>query len=118
MSASLCRGLQGLALLAAAVMAVMLVRAVVGTGDGGQALAVPWGQAMLADVLLALAALGAWIAWREPTWPRRLAWLAAIALTGSFAVAIYIFWALRRLDPGAGLAQLVAGRHLSAGQER
>lgn len=62
----------------------------------------PWGLATLADAYFAFVAVWLWIAWRERSWPSRLAWLAVILVLGNFAIAAYFLIALagaRAEDP-------------------
>ncbi len=70
----------------------------------------PWFRATLADAYFGFLAFWGWIAWRERTWPVRIAWLAAILLLGNFAMAAYALLALARLRPGEGVDGLFRRR--------
>lgn len=54
----------------------------------------PWGRATLFDAYFAFAFVWLWMAWRTPSWPRRLAWAVAVALLGTFAIAAYVLLVL------------------------
>jgi len=71
----------------------------------------PWFRATLADAYFAFLTVWAWIAWREPTWPRRLLWLVLVLTLGNFAIAAYGLAAIARLRPGDGPKELLLGRH-------
>jgi hypothetical protein len=55
-----------------------------------------WGVTTLADLYLGLFAVAGWIAFRERSLPRSLAWLAALCLLGNLATLVYIFMASLR----------------------
>jgi hypothetical protein len=65
-----------------------------------------WFRATLADTYFAFLTIWLWMAYREPTWARRLAWLVAVVLLGNFAIAAYGWLALRSLPEGAPLWQV------------
>ena len=54
----------------------------------------PWGRATLFDAYFAFLTVYLWMAWREPTWPRRLLWLPLVLTLGNFAIAAYFLLAL------------------------
>ncbi len=58
-----------------------------------------WFRATLIDAYFAFLTGWVWMAWREPTWPRRLAWLLAVLCLGSIAIAIYALLRLAHADP-------------------
>lgn len=60
-----------------------------------------WFRATLADAYFAFLTIWFWIAYREPSWPRRLIWLVALLLLGNFAIAAYGILALRSLPDSA-----------------
>jgi hypothetical protein len=104
---------RSLTLLYAAVFVVML--AVVTWASlqesvwaaGARLMPDPWFVATLADVYFAFMTIWLWVAWRERTWAVRLTWLVLFAVLGNLAIAAYILLALRRLPPGAGVADLL-----------
>ncbi len=70
----------------------------------------PWFIATLFDTYFAFLTFWIWLAWKEPTWPRRLGWLAAILLLGNIAMATYVLIQLFRLPKTATLEHLIARR--------
>jgi len=57
----------------------------------------PWFLATLADAYCGFLTFWLWILYREPSWPSRLLWLAAVLLLGNIAMAAYglaTFWRL------------------------
>lgn len=70
----------------------------------------PWFIATLVDTYLAFLTFWLWLAYRERTWPSRLAWLVAILLLGNIAMAIYMLIQLFRLPRTATLEQLLDRR--------
>ena len=58
-----------------------------------------WFRATLADAYFAFLTVWVWMAWREPTWPRRLAWRVAVLGLGSIAIAVYALLLLARANP-------------------
>lgn len=75
-----------------------------------------WFRATLLDVYAGLAVSYAWIAWKENTPLRRLAWLLAVIGTGNIGVSAYVAWQFSRLRPGEGVAQLLTRRARRAGE--
>lgn len=66
----------------------------------------PWGRATLFDTYFAFLTVWIWMAHREPTWSRRLAWLVAVLFLGTFAFATYFLFALVRLGPSGSWREL------------
>lgn len=72
----------------------------------------PWGRATLFDAYFSFLAVFVWIAWRERTWGRQLAWLLGLLVLGNIAIAVYFLLALRRLPPGESWEGLFRRRQL------
>lgn len=70
--------------------------------EGWAIASVPWGQAMLADLLTGFLLFGCWIAWREPTAGRAAAWIVALLLLGNLVACVYVLLALTRAGGDAG----------------
>jgi hypothetical protein len=78
------------------------------TEEGAALLDLAWGRVTLIDIYLAFLLVWAWIAWRERSPVRAVAWLAATIVLGSLALFGYAFVAsLRADDPVA----LLVGPH-------
>ena len=80
------------------LLLVMAYAAVSGSSFGAAMSSIwadPWGKAVVMDVYAGLILVGAWIAWREPTFGRTSCWWLALALTGNIATCLYILFALR-----------------------
>ena len=58
-----------------------------------------WFRATLADAYFAFLTVWVWMAWREPPWARRFAWLVAVLGLGSIAIAVYALLLLARANP-------------------
>ena len=58
--------------------------------EGGQLLAMPWGQATLVDLYVGIALFVGWVAHRERSTWRTAAWSLAFVLTGNLATCIYV----------------------------
>ena len=90
-----------LGLISTGVMLVSLVVAFA-TGDfgaeGNQILGLAWGRMSLIDLYVGAALVGGWIAHRERSWPRILAWWLALIVLGHLASAIYVVVAARSSD--------------------
>ena len=83
-----------LAAVAAMVMVIAIGSGLAAGGlfDEGRAIwALTWGKVTLVDLYLALALFGGWIALRERSPVRVVAWWLALAVTGSLAAALYLF---------------------------
>jgi hypothetical protein len=82
------------ATLGAAAMGVTIVWALASgiplSTDGAVLMALVWGRVTLVDLGLALVASWAWIAWREASVRRALAWLVVVAITGSGGILAYV----------------------------
>ncbi|MEM6797281.1 MAG: DUF1475 family protein [Acidobacteriota bacterium] len=70
----------------------------------------PWFKVTIYDTYFAFLTVWAWIAYREPTWAHRLAWLVAILCLGTFAFAAYFLGSLWRLPPGGDWQDLFTPR--------
>jgi hypothetical protein len=70
--------------------------------EGEQILGLPWGQVTLVDLYVALLLGWLWIAWRERSTGRAAAWLAAVIVLGSLALAGYVALASGRDALAAG----------------
>jgi hypothetical protein len=101
-----------LAPLGALVMTVVVVDALASGAalgaDGAAIAAIVWGRVTLVDLALALPFGWGWIAWREASWPRAVAWLVLVTVTGSIALFGYLAGAAWR-NPD-GLAVVVGPR--------
>ncbi|MDX1609783.1 MAG: hypothetical protein R3225_06635 [Halofilum sp. (in: g-proteobacteria)] len=64
--------------------------------EGWAVASVPWGQAMLTDLLTGFLLFGCWMAWREPTAGRAVAWIVALLLLGNLVACVYVLLALQR----------------------
>lgn len=71
----------------------------------GRLLAEPWMRATLVDFYFNILILSAWTAVRE-TRRSAAAWIVSFVLLGSIATAAYLYWQLRRLEPGDPLEKL------------
>ena len=84
----------------AAILAAMLWVTITASMDrsvfeaGAEIWADPWGRATLFDAYFGFLTVFVWIAYREPTWARRAAWLIALLLLGNIAIAVYFLIAL------------------------
>lgn len=56
----------------------------------------PWFVATLFDTYFAFVTFWLWVAYLEPNWSRRIAWLIAILILGNIAMAGYLLLRLRR----------------------
>ena len=70
----------------------------------------PWFIATLFDTYLAFLTFWLWVAYKERTWPLRIAWLLAILLLGNIAMAGYMLLQLFRVPRTATLEDLLVGR--------
>jgi len=69
-----------------------------------------WFQATLVDAYLAFFTFYVWVAYKESSWPLRVAWLALIVLLGSMAMALYVLIQLIRAGPDADAARILLRR--------
>ena len=67
----------------------------------------PWFRATLADAYFGFLTIYLWIAYREPTWPRRMLWLALVLTLGNIAIAVYLLLRLAALSSGDGVDRLL-----------
>ncbi|MCP1677016.1 hypothetical protein J2T57_004190 [Natronocella acetinitrilica] len=106
----------GLRLFFAAVLVAMVAIILFASADRGigEALADlgrdPWVQAALMDAYFGFLTIWLWMAYKEPTWLRRIGWLIAVLLTGNVAIAIYLLIQLFSLRPGDGIEALLLRR--------
>jgi hypothetical protein len=70
----------------------------------------PWFKATLADAYFGFLAVYFWIAYKEPTWPRRVLWFVLLMLFGNIAIAIYLLIQLFRLPANASMEDLLLRR--------
>jgi hypothetical protein len=66
-----------------------------------------WGLATLFDAYFGFIAYFLWVAYKEATWGRRLAWFILLMALGNFAIAGYALWQLAKWDPQTGAAGLL-----------
>lgn len=67
----------------------------------------PWFIATLFDTYFAFLTFYCWVAYKERTWPARVAWLILILLLGNIAMAGYMLWKLFRLPTSASMEDLL-----------
>lgn len=70
----------------------------------------PWFWATLFDAYFGFTWFWLWVAYREHTWPARLAWLVAIFALGNMAMAAYVLVSLWRLPKDAPVEALLLKR--------
>ena len=70
----------------------------------------PWFIATLFDTYFAFLTFWLWLAWREGSWPVRIAWLFGILLLGNIAMASYVILQLARLPANASPSRLFVRR--------
>jgi hypothetical protein len=68
------------------------------TEEGAALLELAWGRVTLIDIYLAFLLVWGWIAWRERSPVRAVAWLGATVVLGSLALFGYAFLASLRAD--------------------
>lgn len=74
---------------------------------GSELLSDRWFQATLCDAYCAFLAFYVWVAYKEPTTWRRLAWFVLIGCLGSIAIAVYMLIQLARMPRGASMEVLL-----------
>jgi hypothetical protein len=94
----------GLAAMAAAIVGGFAVASF--TEDGAAIVELAWGRVTLLDIYLAFLFGWLWIAWRERSAPRAVAWLLATLVTGSLALFGYLLGASLRAQ---SVTELVVG---------
>ena len=67
----------------------------------------PWFKATLADAYFGFLAVFLWIAYKEPTWGRRILWFVLLMALGNIAIAIYLLIQLYRLPSSATMEDLL-----------
>jgi hypothetical protein len=63
--------------------------------EGGQLLAMPWGQVSMVDLYTGFTLFSIWIVYREKSWLRSLVWIVLIMTLGFFTGSLYTFIALQ-----------------------
>ncbi len=102
-----------LRLVSLGVLVSMVSVTVIASGDrglfeAGSALwPDPWFRATLADAYFGFLFAYLWIAWREPTWPRRVLWFVLVMTLGTIAVSVYLLIRLWMLPRGASVRDLL-----------
>ncbi|MGB7859532.1 MAG: DUF1475 family protein [Acidimicrobiia bacterium] len=85
--------IRSLALVSLGVMAGAIAMAM-STGsisnEGSAIWALPWGRVTLIDLYIGLAFFGAWVAFRERSIIRTIAWWVSLLLLGNLAAAVYL----------------------------
>jgi hypothetical protein len=71
----------------------------------------PWFIATLFDAYFGFLFFWAWVAYKERTWPVRIAWLVGILLLGNIAMALYVVIKVFRLPAGAPATRLLLRRY-------
>ncbi len=66
-----------------------------------------WFQATLADAYFGFLTFFVWLAYKEPGWLARIAWLVAILLLGNIAMATYCLIQLFRVPASADLREVL-----------
>ena len=79
--------------------------------DGAAIVALAWGRVTLVDIYLAFLFGWLWIAWRERSPLRAVAWAAVTVVTGSLALFLYLLGASLRARTST---ELLLGPHRSA----
>jgi hypothetical protein len=101
------RVLRVIAPLGALAMGITIVLALASGAplgaEGSEIAAYVWGRVTFVDLGLALVFGWLWIAWREASTPRALAWLVATMVTGSGALLVYLTLAARRAQDMRGV---------------
>jgi hypothetical protein len=67
----------------------------------------PWFIATLFDAYWGFITFYVWVAYKQPSWAARGAWLVAILLLGNIAMALYCLAELFRVPPGNRLESLL-----------
>lgn len=70
----------------------------------------PWFVATLFDAYFAFFWFWTWVAYKEPSWLRRIVWLVLILGLGNMAMASYILIQLARLPADARIEDLLLRR--------
>jgi len=70
-----------------------------------------WTIATLLDAYYGFVTFYVWVLWKEPRTLPRVAWFAAIMLTGNIAMSAYVLRQLARLRPGESMSVLLAARN-------
>lgn len=101
-----------LKLMFAAILAAMLAVTTWASLDrsvleAGNLLRDPWGVATLMDAYLGFLTFYAWVAYKERTLARRVAWFVLVMGLGNIAMSVYVLIQLFRLPPGATFETLL-----------
>lgn len=71
----------------------------------------PWLIATLFDAYWSFLTFWCWIAYKERSWPARLAWLVGVLLLGNIAMAVYALIQLFRVPASAGVEAVLLLRN-------
>lgn len=69
-----------------------------------------WFRATLADAYCGFLFFWLWVAWREQSTTKGALWLVLIMALGNLAMAGYVLWQVRRMQPGEGIDSLLLRR--------
>lgn len=67
----------------------------------------PWFIATLFDTYWAFLTFYCWVAYKEPSWLAKIAWLIAILLLGNIAMAVYMLIQLSRVPATARMEDIL-----------
>jgi hypothetical protein len=81
---------------------------------GPELTADPWFQATLADAYFGFLTFYVWVAYKEPTWWRRVLWFVLIMTLGNIAMSLYMLWQLGKWNPQHGVRSLLERDTVSA----
>lgn len=70
-----------------------------------------WTIATLFDAYFGFITFYVWLAYKEPRWLPRIAWLIAILLLGNMAMSAYVLLQLRKLPAEEPLPRLLTARN-------
>lgn len=74
---------------------------------GDELLSSPWWIATLFDAYFGFLTFYCWVFYKEPGWPARVMWLAAILSLGNIAMAAYVLLQLSRWKTGEPVERLL-----------
>lgn len=58
--------------------------------EGSEILGLAWGKVTLIDLYLGFAMFGAWIAFRESSWPKIIGWWVLLVVLGNLTAGVYL----------------------------
>ena len=64
------------------------------SGEGKVLLSMPWGIVSLVDVYVGFILFSGWIAYREKSFVRSVAWIAMVMVLGNLTASLYVLVAL------------------------